>query len=70
MKNITQLQLSQITEALDKMQLSVINDSTADGYVYLRSHISEDQSVMIKKLKLVVPTDLTPQSTINQYFGL
>jgi transposase len=64
----TGLQYKEITRALDGMQLSEIQEGGQKERFYLRSNITENQELLIKKLKLVVPKDTTPQKSINQYF--
>lgn len=68
LKNTTELQYRAIVKALDKMQLSLIEDAKANSNWYMRSKITENQQVLIDRLKLVVPNDTCPQSAINQYF--
>ena len=68
LRNLTQMQYKEIVKTLDKMQLSVIDDGKNKELIYMRSRIDEATQKLIKKLKLVVPNDITPQSIINQYF--
>jgi transposase len=68
LKNTTGLQYSQIVKAIDKMQLSKIQDNKMSSHFYLRSQISDNQHVIINKLGLIVPNDTTPQHAVNQYF--
>ncbi len=68
LKNLTGLQYRSIVKALDRMQLSQIEDTKANKNVYIRSKICEDQNLLIEKLKLNIPKDSNPQSAINQYF--
>jgi hypothetical protein len=68
LRNKTQMQVSQLIKAIDKMQLSVIKEDKSEELFYMRSSIQEDQKKLIEKLHLVVPRDITPQSIINQYF--
>lgn len=68
LKNTTQLQYRAIVKALDKMQLSLIEDTKANTSIYLRSKIDDDQKVLIEKMKLKVPNDTCPQNTVNQCF--
>ena len=59
----------QIIKSLDRMQLSAIQSGgDSEEMVYMRSKITENQEVICKSLKSVVPKDITPQKTINQYF--
>lgn len=68
LRNKTQMQVSQLIKAMDKMQLSVIKEDKSEELFYMRSSIQDDQKKLIEKLHLVVPRDITPQSIINQYF--
>jgi len=68
LKNTTQLQYKAIVKALDKMQLSLIEDTKANTSKYLRSKIEDDQKVLIEKMNLKVPNDTCPQNTVNQCF--
>lgn len=67
-RTTTGLQQKEIISSLDKMQLSKVEERASNKYIYLRSSISETQEKLIRQLKLEVPRDTTPQSTINQYF--
>lgn len=69
LKNTTQLQYRAIVKAIDKMQVSEINDDKIDKNIYLRSKIDETQQKIIDKLGLKVPNDTTPQNAINQMFA-
>ncbi|MCH2216887.1 MAG: hypothetical protein MK076_02220 [Flavobacteriales bacterium] len=63
------LSQKQIIKALDRMQLSAIQSGDdSEEMVYMRSKITDNQTVISKSLKVVVPKDITPQNTINQYF--
>ena len=63
------LSQKQIIKALDRMQLSAIQSGDdSEEMVYMRSKITDNQTVISKSLKVVVPKDITPQKTINQYF--
>ena len=68
LRNVTQMQYKEIVRTLDRMQLSVIEDGKNEELIYMRSQIDSSTEKMIKKLNLVVPNDVTPQSSINQYF--
>ncbi len=68
MRNLTKLQYKEIVRALDKMQMSQIKEDESEEYVYMRASIDDTQKVINDKLKLVVPNDITPHSTINQLF--
>ena len=51
------------------MQMSAIQSGgDSEEMVYMRSKITDNQTVISKSLKVVVPKDITPQKTINQYF--
>jgi transposase len=65
---VTGLQYQTLIKGLDKMQLSHIQDNKANNHIYLRSKIDDVQETIINALKLKVPNDTTPQSTVNQYF--
>ena len=64
----TELPYRQLIKALDRMQLSDIQDSKAGNRIYLRSRIDETQQTIIDKLKLKTPNDTTPQGAVNQLF--
>jgi len=66
LRNTTGLQYRQIVKSLDRMQMSVVEDDTSDELLYMRSKITENDQILVKKLKLVMPKDVTPQSIINQ----
>lgn len=68
LRNKVDMQHKEIVKTLDKMQMSVIKEDQKEELVYMRSKIDEPTEKLIKKLKLVVPKDITPQKTINQYF--
>jgi len=68
LKNITELQYRPIIKTMDQMQVSKIHDKKTNKYFYLRAKITDNQEVIIHKLKLKVLNDTTPQSAINQYF--
>ena len=68
LRNLTQLQYRPLIKAIDKMQLSEIEDDKAGKRFYLRSKLTEAQHLIIDKLKLNVPNDATPQNAVNQYF--
>lgn len=68
LRNITSLQYRDIVKAIDRMQLSEIEDTKEKSVIYLRSKIDGNQQILIKKLKLRVPLDANPQNAINQYF--
>lgn len=68
LKNVTQLQYGAIVKALDKMQLSEIQDKKSKNSIFMRSKINEQQQTLIANFKLKVPNDTTPQNLINQYF--
>lgn len=64
------LSQKQIIKALDRMKLSAIQSGEdSEEMVYMRSKITDNQTVISKSLKVVVPKDITPQNTINQYFS-
>ena len=59
----------QIIKALDRMQLSAIQSGDdSKELVYMRSKITDNQTVISKSLKIVVPKDITSQKAINQCF--
>ena len=59
----------QIIKTLDRMQLSAIQSGgDSEEIVYMRSKITDNQIVISKSLKIVVPRDVTSQKAINQYF--
>ena len=59
----------QIIKALDRMQLSAIQSGgDSEEIVYMRSKITDNQTVISKSLKIVVPRDVTSQKATNQYF--
>jgi len=59
----------QIIKAMDSMQLSAIqSDDDSRELVYMRARITDNQLVISKSLKIVVPKDITSQKAINQYF--
>ena len=59
----------QIIKTLDRMQLSAIQSGgDSEEIVYMRSKITDNQTVISKSLKIVVPRDVTSQKAINQYF--
>lgn len=66
LRNTTGLQHKELVRAMDKMQLSHIEDCKAGNTIYLRSAITSGQQTLIDTLKLKIPNDTTPQSTINQ----
>jgi transposase len=68
LRNTSKLQIRQVIKALDEMQLSVVKEDKSEELVYMRSSIKENQKILIDKLKLEVPRDVTPQYSINQYF--
>ncbi len=68
LKNITKLKYRAIVKAIDRMQVSEINDNKAPSNIYLRSKIDANQQILIDKLKLKVLNDTTSQNSINQYF--
>ena len=68
LRNTTQLQYRQIIKALDKMQMSEIKEDNKSELLYMRSNVDQDQSRIFKTLKIVVPKDITPHNTVNQYF--
>ena len=58
-----------IIKTLDRMQLSAIQSGgDSEEIVYMRSKITDNQTVISKSLKVVVPRDVTSQKAINQYF--
>jgi len=57
-----------LSRALDKMQFSKVQQTPKGKPFFLRSALDLDTQEMIKKLKLVVPKDSTPENLINQYF--
>jgi len=67
-RNITQLQYRQIVKAIDKMQVSHIEDKRSSSRLFLRSSITEDQLTIINKLKLKKPNDTTLELSVNQLF--
>ena len=67
--NLTKLSERQLVKAMDSMQMSAIEDDTSDELVYMRSKITDNQTLIAKKLKLVVPKDITPQRVVNQMFN-
>ena len=59
----------QIIKELDRMQLSAIqSDDDSEEMVYMRSKITDNQMIISKSLKIVVPKDINSQKAINQYF--
>lgn len=68
LRNLTGLQYKAIVKAMDRMQMSHIKDMKTDKCIYLRSNICDNQKLLASKLKLNLPKDANPQSTINQYF--
>ena len=59
----------QIIKALDRMQLSAIQSSgDSEEMVYMSSKITDNQTVISKSLKIIVPRDVTSQKAISQYF--
>ena len=60
---------AKIIKALDRMQLSAIQSGDdSKELVYMRSKITDNQTIISKSLKIVVPKDITSQKAINQYF--
>lgn len=68
LRNLTKLQNRPLIKAIDKMQLSELEDKESGKKLYIRSKVSADQENLIKKLKLLIPKDANPQNAINQYF--
>lgn len=56
------------SRVLDKMQFSKVQQAPKGKPFFLRSALDLDTQEMIKKLKLVVPKDSTPENPMNQYF--
>ena len=50
------------------MQMSEIKEDNKSELLYMRSNVDQDQSRIFKTLKIVVPKDITPHNTVNQYF--
>lgn len=69
MRNLTSLQNRPLIKAIDKMQLSELEDKESGKKLYIRSKVSEDQEILINKLKLLIPKNANPQNAINQYFN-
>jgi len=67
-RNITRLQNKEIVRALDKMQMSEIKEDDNNELLYMRSTITKEQEILQKKLKIVLPKDITSQKAINQMF--
>ena len=57
-----------LIRTLDKMQVSLVEQTENNQRFYLRANIDENTARLIKKLKLVVPKDTTPENLIQQYF--
>ena len=68
LKNTTGLQYKTIVKAIDKMQVSELKDDKTKSNLYLRASIDETQQIIINKLDLKAPNDITPQYAINQIF--
>jgi len=68
LKQLTKLSYKSLIKSIDKMQLSEIKDAKANKKVYIRSKVDQAQQLLIDKLRLHIPKDANPQSTINQYF--
>jgi len=68
LRNKTNLQYKEIVRALDKMQMSEIKEDDSDELIYMRSKIDQHQEILCKKLKIVMPNDITSQKAINQIF--
>jgi len=68
LRNITKLQYPTLVKAIDKMQLSEIQDNSNNKITYLRSKVTHGQRILIDKLHLTIPKDANPQSTVTQYF--
>ena len=59
----------QIIKALDRMQLSAVQSGDdSKELVYMRLKITDNQTVISKSLKIIMPKDITSQKGINQYF--
>ena len=67
--NLTKLSERQLVKAMDSMQMSAIEEDASEELVYMRSKITDNQTLISKKLKLVVPKDITPQRIVNQMFS-
>jgi len=68
LRNKTGLQHSSLIKAMDKMQLSEVEDDKSGNRIYMRSSITGDQQVLIDKLKLKVPNNTATQNAVNQCF--
>ena len=68
LRNITELQYSGVQKTIDMMQMSLLEDTDSNTRYYLKSNTTDEQKILIAKLKLKTPPDTNPQGTINQYF--
>jgi hypothetical protein len=62
------LQYRGIVKALDKMQMSVINEDKSDNLVYMRANLKEAELTILDKLKVAAPKTTTSQKSIYQLF--
>lgn len=69
LRNTTTLQYGKIIRALDKMQMSEIKEDNKSELLYMRSNVDQDQSRILKQLKIAVPKDVIPINAVNQYFN-
>ncbi|HIP36071.1 MAG TPA: IS1634 family transposase [Crocinitomix sp.] len=67
LRNLTKLSEKEIVKTLDLMQLSAIkhNDDSKE-LMYMRSKSTDNQDIITKKLKIVVPKEISTQSAIYQ----
>lgn len=66
MKNLTKLSERELVRTLDRMQMSAIQEGESKELVYMKSKNTDNQDIISKKLKLVVPRDVNPQRVVNQ----
>lgn len=68
LRNKTALSYKTLVKALDRMQMSEIEEEGNQHHLYMRSALKEEEHIILKHLKLAAPKDVTPKSIINQYF--
>ncbi len=68
LRNETSLQISQISRAMDKMQMSEIQEGEKEEKIFMRSSVDEQQKIIFNQLKITVPNDVMSQQSVNQLF--
>ncbi len=48
--------------------MSEIKEDNKSELLYMRSNVNQDQSKIVKQLKIQAPKDIIPFSAMNQYF--